>query len=1126
LTDADEAGASPQATAAPEITPAQRRMGHAPPLGRVLRTRAGLIVGVGLPVVVFGVSGWLGAPWLAGDNLIQNYPLRVLVGLDLRHGHLPLWNPFVWSGTPLLAGFSAGAAYPATWLFAILPAGLAWGIGQGVAVALAFGGTYLLARSLGRSHLAAELAATSFAFGGFMAAQAIHLDLVEAGGLLPWACFALVRLAAGRRAAPQVVLLASALGLTVLSGAVEPVLDGGFALALLWAWFVARGPDVRARIRVGLGGIAGAALGAALGAVQLLPGHALGAQSQRGHASFWFFTSGSMAKSLLLLGVDPGILGGPHGLSTAFFGSFNLPEVSSYVGLLPVVALFAQWSRRHRRLPDATEQWPWYAMAAGGVLLALGNFTPLGHGLYALLYHVPIVDHERLLNRNLLEVDLAVCVLFARWLDAGPLAEALPPFATRARRADRSVADAQSPGSARAHHSGLDLDEAMLSLAPLALVVALQLAAIAVGPWWYQDVLGTGRVSRATLLPLDAFLTIETALACMAAWIVLEGRRGSVRGPRRLLRSLVRGLLRLLRSLVRGPHQSARANASLGSPGRTTPASAQRPEHALLEARDPARWRRRVVAAFVVVDLLLFNGFFAPEAANPISAANPSAPLANELAQRLARLADAPRAPRAADFAKRRSAPPAVGELAGSSPPASQAGRVAFFDPDLYYADQLDELGQPDLTLLRGIDTVNGYGALVAAAYDQATGAHRQLNLRPSMLASPLVGKLDVRLLVAAPEYFAHLVAVPAQAQRWMLLPGATVLPPGPPRRSSGRGGLDRALRLLAAAQPTPTVAFDDAPPPPPPVLEPGKPLVRNLGTVLDVRALALPLRHPSADLPRLAAGQDRVLVRLIGPSGRPSGPWLPARPRRLAPARRDQHPSASARGSWVLVAAPPRGVEAAAIEILMEPTACRSFATTAAVAPASRSDSMSGPAGTACRLGASLDLGYPLVATSGQGAYRLDGALSAVVVPPRFRFAGRLGPFALFATAATQGPAWLLGPGRLELGPTNIDGSATAAVTTPASTTLVRSETAAPGWRAVAVSASGARLVLPVGRDGILQAVRLPPGRWRVRFSYEPRSVSIGGVISLGAILVLLALGLGPPAVRWPRRRRPAGPA
>ena len=51
-----------------------------------------------------------------------------LAGALLRAGHLPLWDPYLWSGTPLLAGWNAGALYPGTFLFAFLPAPVAWSV--------------------------------------------------------------------------------------------------------------------------------------------------------------------------------------------------------------------------------------------------------------------------------------------------------------------------------------------------------------------------------------------------------------------------------------------------------------------------------------------------------------------------------------------------------------------------------------------------------------------------------------------------------------------------------------------------------------------------------------------------------------------------------------------------------------------------------------------------------------------------------------------------------------------------------------------------------------------------------------------------------------------------------------
>jgi hypothetical protein len=63
---------------------------------------------------------------MPGDDLTQNYPLRVLAGRQIASGQLPLFDPYIWSGSPLLADWNAGAAYPLTLLFAVLPSVAAW----------------------------------------------------------------------------------------------------------------------------------------------------------------------------------------------------------------------------------------------------------------------------------------------------------------------------------------------------------------------------------------------------------------------------------------------------------------------------------------------------------------------------------------------------------------------------------------------------------------------------------------------------------------------------------------------------------------------------------------------------------------------------------------------------------------------------------------------------------------------------------------------------------------------------------------------------------------------------------------------------------------------------------------
>jgi hypothetical protein len=104
---------------------------HGTPMSRGRRgDMIAVVVLVALPLVIFGVSALLGHADLPGDDLTQNLPLRALAGRDIRAGQLPLFNPYIWSGAPLLAGWNAAAAYPLTWLFAILPSTAAWTVGM------------------------------------------------------------------------------------------------------------------------------------------------------------------------------------------------------------------------------------------------------------------------------------------------------------------------------------------------------------------------------------------------------------------------------------------------------------------------------------------------------------------------------------------------------------------------------------------------------------------------------------------------------------------------------------------------------------------------------------------------------------------------------------------------------------------------------------------------------------------------------------------------------------------------------------------------------------------------------------------------------------------------------------
>jgi hypothetical protein len=375
---------------------------------------AAISVLVAIPVAVFfGADLFGGHLLLSGDNLIQNFPERVLVGSDLRHGILPFWDPFVWSGTPLLAGLSAGAFYPTTLLFAVVSSHAAWVLGQIFVFSSIGVGTYLLFRSGGTSPLASFLGAFSFTFAGAVASQtAAHIDMGDGLATLPWALLAVRRIGEDSRWR-WTLLLAGASALTILAGSPEAILDTG-ALCAAFALFrclARRGTLRRYATRVAAAG----ALAVGLTAFLWIPALHFLASSQRPAAGELFASEYSFPASASVFAVVPYLEGGFSLFSQpAFFGQSNLEEVAAYVGILPLIATFSLLVPYLRRRLPRSEVWCWYGILVVGVLLA----TAAGSPLERLLYHIPFYGTQRNTGRNIIDADLAVCALFAWWVDA------------------------------------------------------------------------------------------------------------------------------------------------------------------------------------------------------------------------------------------------------------------------------------------------------------------------------------------------------------------------------------------------------------------------------------------------------------------------------------------------------------------------------------------------------------------------------------------------------------------------------------------------------------------------------------------------------------------------------------
>ena len=56
-----------------------------------------------------------------GDIYGYYFPLKYFALTNIQKGHLPLWNPHIFSGTPFLASIQSSIFYPISILFYFLP---------------------------------------------------------------------------------------------------------------------------------------------------------------------------------------------------------------------------------------------------------------------------------------------------------------------------------------------------------------------------------------------------------------------------------------------------------------------------------------------------------------------------------------------------------------------------------------------------------------------------------------------------------------------------------------------------------------------------------------------------------------------------------------------------------------------------------------------------------------------------------------------------------------------------------------------------------------------------------------------------------------------------------------------
>jgi hypothetical protein len=345
------------------------------------------------PLILLGPMLIRGDALFWGTPLLQFVPWRQFALQTLQQGHLPLWNPLLGMGTPLLANYQTALLYPPNFLIVLISP--EWGHGLLVALHLIWAGLGMifLARRLRLGALAQSIAGLSFGLSGYLIARGGFLSINATAAWLPWIILVVDNVA--ERANIQGMdgktlkvglMLSLVLAFQWLAGHAQTAWYT-LILAFLWGgWRAIQIEKWKGLWRTVTRMLASVVLSFILSAVQLLPTAEYLSQSHR-VASLdpeFAFTYSFWPWRLLSL-LMPDLFGNPA--VGDYWGYGNYWEDAIYIGVLPL--LLALWAGI-RGLRRRDELWGLsrflVIFSVGALVLALGKNTPVFPFLFN---HVP-----------------------------------------------------------------------------------------------------------------------------------------------------------------------------------------------------------------------------------------------------------------------------------------------------------------------------------------------------------------------------------------------------------------------------------------------------------------------------------------------------------------------------------------------------------------------------------------------------------------------------------------------------------------------------------------------------------------------------------------------------------------
>jgi hypothetical protein len=344
--------------------------------------------------------------FLITDPIRQQIPWRKLVIDNLKNGTLPLWNPYNFSGTPLVANIQAGAWYPMNIFFLFLPFSIAWTILIIIQPILAALFLYFYLRNKKILRAVSGFAGIVWAFCGFSIAWLTWGTIVQTALWLPLLLLSIDKILDGSERKTKIIwtaLAAVSSACALFAGHVQVALYI-FVFTLVYGLFGVWNTPKRKNVRWLL---AAAGCLVVISSIQWIPMLRFISHSSRlADASAWLKDGWFLPWQNLAQFIAPDFFGNPATLN--YWGVWNYGEFIGYIGILPLIlALFAIVARRDRLTR-------FFAICAGIVFLFLLP-TPIAKLPYQ--FHLPVLSSLQP-TRLMVLVDVCLVVLAGLGLDA------------------------------------------------------------------------------------------------------------------------------------------------------------------------------------------------------------------------------------------------------------------------------------------------------------------------------------------------------------------------------------------------------------------------------------------------------------------------------------------------------------------------------------------------------------------------------------------------------------------------------------------------------------------------------------------------------------------------------------